>query len=253
MEDFKPRRVFPLLPLHWTIKEYWKRIHRLQFMDYAQWNLSQVCHEDCLVQPVFSIAFSFLDTISLQKKVPLGTDRLKRLDSSTSLFQRQTSFITKKVTTLANKLVNPFANLKKKMDSSTSDLTTVDSQVDLRLNMKRQCFLVQEKEEVINPPRRTVTISSIKRAREDEEPSERRKVQVLSVNNEIRRPTGLFSYDEEGETKQSGNACRWIVRGSINDRLFLAAPVQTLSSKRFRMGATTSFLTRSLANHGLIE
>jgi hypothetical protein len=33
----------------------------------------------------------------------------------------------------------------------------------------------------------------------------------------------------------------------------LVAPVQTLGSKRFKLGATTSFLTRSLANHGLIE
>lgn len=153
----------------------------------------------------YSVPLLCSDTISLQKKVPLGTDRLKRLDSSTSLFQRQTSFITKKVTTLANKLVNPFANLKKKMETSTSDLTLVDSQVDLRMSMKRQCLLVEEKTETVNPPRRTVTI---KRARDEEEPSERRRVQVLSVNNEIRRPTGLFTYDEEGESKQNGNVFR---------------------------------------------
>ena len=153
----------------------------------------------------YSVPLLCSDTISLQKKIPIGTDRLKRLDSSTSLFQRQTSFITKKVTTLANKLVNPFANLKKKMETSTSDLTSVDSQVDLRMSMKRQCLLVEEKTETVNPPRRTVTI---KRARDDEEPSERRRVQVLSVNNEIRRPTGLFTYDEEGESKQNGNAFR---------------------------------------------
>ncbi len=33
----------------------------------------------------------------------------------------------------------------------------------------------------------------------------------------------------------------------------LVVPVQTLGSKRFKLGATTSFLTRSLANHGLME
>ena len=36
-------------------------------------------------------------------------------------------------------------------------------------------------------------------------------------------------------------------------KFFLVVPVQTLGSKRFKLGATTSFLTRSLANHGLIE
>ncbi|CAF3828617.1 unnamed protein product [Rotaria sp. Silwood1] len=48
-----------------------------------------------------------------KKKVVLGTDRLKRLDSSTSLFQRQTSFISQKMTNLANKLMNPFRIIKK--------------------------------------------------------------------------------------------------------------------------------------------
>jgi len=172
---------------------------------------------------------SLSDTISLQKKVVLGTDRLKRLDSSTSLFQRQTSLLTKKVSNLANRLVNPFVTIKKKIEP-----TTVDSQMDLRTSMKRQISLVNNDTTII--PRRTVTISPLKRAREDddEEPKERRKVQVLSVNQDIRRPTGLFSYEEE-EAKRN------------------VVPVQTLGSKRFKLGATTSFLTRSLANHGLIE
>jgi len=140
------------------------------------------------------------------------------------------------VTNLANKLVNPFVTIKKKIEPSTP-ITTVDSQIDLRKNMKRQCFLVDKKDEVTIIPRRTVTISPMKRPREnddEDEPKERRKVQVLSVNNEIRRPTGLFAYEEE-EAKRN------------------VVPVQTLGSKRFKLGATTSFLTRSLANHGLIE
>ena len=154
----------------------------------------------------FSLSLS-ADTISLQKKVPLGTDRLKRLDSSTSLFQRQTSLLTKKVTNFATKLVNPFANIKKKVDPPTPELSSVDSQVDLRVNMKRQCFLADEP---MRPPRRTVTISSLKRARDDDDDDEpgpeRRKVQVLSVNNEIRRPAGLFSYNEAA--KPSGKILR---------------------------------------------
>ncbi|UJR14652.1 hypothetical protein I4U23_001645 [Adineta vaga] len=181
---------------------------------------------------------SLSDTISIQKKV-VNTDRLKRLDSSTSLFQRQTSFIGKKVTNLANKLVNPFAIMRKKVEPDLS--TTVDSQIDLRTNMKRQVSLVDDNNTTMTS-RRTVMISPLKRTREDEEdeqeedeqPIERRQVQVLNVNREIRRPTGLFSYDEQ-EAKRN------------------VAPVQTLSSKRFKLGATTSFLTRSLANHGLIE
>jgi len=69
--------------------------------------------------------------------------------------------------------------------------------MDLRTSMKRQISLVNNDTTII--PRRTVTISPLKRAREDddEEPKERRKVQVLSVNQDIRRPTGLFSYEEE--------------------------------------------------------
>jgi hypothetical protein len=131
----------------------------------------------------------------LQKKVVFGTDRLKRLDSSTSLFQRQTSLITKKVSNLATKLVNPFVAIKKKIEP----ITTVDSQIDLRRNMKRQISLVNNNNDTTIIPRRTVTISPLKRAREDdeEEPKDRRKVQILSVNQDIRRPTGLFSHEEE--------------------------------------------------------
>ncbi|CAF5138166.1 unnamed protein product, partial [Rotaria sp. Silwood1] len=100
---------------------------------------------------------SLSDTISLQKKV-LGTDRLKRLDSSTSLFQRQTSLISKKMTNLANKFVNPFSIIKKKIEPST-----VDSQIDLRTNMKRQVSLVENKNDITIIPKRTVMISPLKR------------------------------------------------------------------------------------------
>ena len=149
----------------------------------------------------------------MQKKVVVGTDRLKRLDSSTSLFQRQTSLLTRKVSTLANKLVNPFITIKKKTEPTP---TTVDSQIDLRTNMKRQITVANNQEDAPVVQRRTVTISPLKRAREEEddddneEPIERRKVQILSVNQEIRRPTGLFSYQEEPKrsgknTKKSSN------------------------------------------------
>jgi len=107
------------------------------------------------------------------------------------------------VTNLANKLVNPFAAMKKRIEPPP---TTVDSQMDLRTNMKRQVSIVENNNITITP-RRTVMISPLKRTREDDddddEPKERRKVQMLSVNNEIRRPTGLFSYEEE-ESKRTG-------------------------------------------------
>lgn len=146
------------------------------------------------------------DTISVQKKVVLGTDRLKRLDSSTSLFQRQTSLLTRKVSTLATKLVNPFVTIKKKIEQTPPPptVTKVDSQIDLRRNMKRQISIV----DTTDAPRRTVMISPLKRSRdddedddqeEDDEPKERRRVQMLSVNQEIRRPTGLFSYEEQND------------------------------------------------------
>ncbi|CAF3189122.1 unnamed protein product [Rotaria sp. Silwood2] len=161
---------------------------------------------------------SLSDTISLQKKV-LGTDRLKRLDSSTSLFQRQTSFISKKVTNLANKLVNPFVIIKKKIEPSSSSSTTVDSQIDLRTNMKRQVSLVENKNDITITAKRTVTISPLKRTRDDDddEPKEHRKVQVLSTNNEIRRSTGLFSYEEEEEeAKRHEKKILKIFRISVN-------------------------------------
>ena len=108
------------------------------------------------------------------------------------------------MTNLANKLVNPFAAIKKKIEPSSSSISTVDSQIDLRSNMKRQVSLIDNKNDISIAPRRTVMISPLKRARDDDdddddEPIERRKVQVLNVNNEVRRPTGLFSYKEEEE------------------------------------------------------
>lgn len=151
--------------------------------------------------------FPFIDTISIQKKI-IGTDRLKRLDSSTSLFQRQTSLLGKKMTSLANKLVNPFAIIKKKVEPVTTT-TTADNQVDLRTNMKRQISIIENNNDVRITSQRTVTISPLKRTREDDDeeednqPQARRKVQILSVNQEIRRPTALFSYDEE-EAKRNG-------------------------------------------------
>lgn len=119
---------------------------------------------------------SLSDTISIQKKTPTGTDRLKRLDSTTSLFQRQTSFITRKVSTLATKLVHPFANLKRK-DESTS---------------QRQCFLVEKVEEESNG--RRVMLNTTKR-----------QVQVLSVNNEIRREPSLIQFPLDDEPKRNGS------------------------------------------------
>jgi hypothetical protein len=62
------------------------------------------------------------------------------------------------VTNIANKLVNPFITIKKKIEP----ITTVDSQIDLRTNMKRQCSFVDNTNDVTITPRRTVTISSIK-------------------------------------------------------------------------------------------
>ncbi len=152
---------------------------------------------------------------------------MKRLDSSTSLFQRQTSLLTKKVSNLANKLVNPFVTIKKKIEQPLSTTTTtVDSQIDLRTNMKRQISVVDD--DTTTMLRRTVTISPLKRAREDdEELNERRKVQVLSVNQEIRRPTGLFSYEEEEEEEPKRNGKKWKIdvraRNQPNISLITAA------------------------------
>jgi hypothetical protein len=50
-------------------------------------------------------------------------------------------------------------------------------------------------------PRRTTSGSSIKLVQENEE---RRKIQVLSLNNDIRRSTDLISHQNGQETKRTG-------------------------------------------------
>ncbi|CAF4483160.1 unnamed protein product, partial [Rotaria magnacalcarata] len=126
-------------------------------------------------RPASLLSSSPLDYQGVLKKVPstsvhglrttkslsiVGTDRLKLLDSSTSLFQRQTSLISKKVTNLANKLVNPFALMKKKIEPS------VDSEIDLRTNMKRQVSIIENNNDITITSQRTVTITPLKRTRE---------------------------------------------------------------------------------------
>ena len=134
-----------------------------------------------------------IDTISLQKKSALSADRLKRLESSELLFQRQTSLITKKMTSITSKLSNPFGIAKKKIVPTT----IVDSSIDSHANTKRQVTLVENNNNTTTKPRRTVTINPLKRTREDDdEGEEHQNVQILSVNSQIRRPTGLFSYEE---------------------------------------------------------
>ena len=108
--------------------------------------------------------------------------------------------------------MNPFAIIRKKVES-VAPTTTVDGQMDLRTNMKRQVSLVDEHNTTVTS-RRTVMISPLKRTREDEdadddddEPVDRRRVQVLNVNQEIRRATGLFSYEEEEEEPKRNGEC----------------------------------------------
>jgi len=113
-----------------------------------------------------------IDTISLQKKILVGTDRLKRLALTKSLFKRQTSVITKKVSNLTNKLMNPFA----KMKTSNARITIDDIKIT-------SCQTVIE-----NHPKHIQDIE------------ERRKMQVLSLNNDIRRSTDLISNQEGKQT-----------------------------------------------------
>lgn len=127
---------------------------------------------------------------------------MKRLDSSISLFQRQTSFITRKVTHLAQRIVNPFGTLKKTIDTSASDDTM---SVDLRTTMKRKSSIIEKDDHMNHPVRRTVTITPLKRTREDEEPvQQKRTVQILSINNNIERVSTELSLCET-EMKRTGN------------------------------------------------
>jgi len=65
--------------------------------------------------------FFFLDTISIQKKILMGHDRLKRLTLTKSMLKRQTSLVTKKLINLKDKFRNPFNKIKAKPSRLTAD------------------------------------------------------------------------------------------------------------------------------------
>jgi hypothetical protein len=79
---------------------------------------------------------------------------LKRLALTKSLFKRQTSILTKKVSNLTHKLINPFGKIKNPNPRITAD--------DIKITPCQ------------------IPIQDIE---------ERRQMQVLSVNNDIRRST----------------------------------------------------------------
>lgn len=106
----------------------------------------------------FSLRFDFssrlIDTISLQKKILVGTDRLKRLALTKSIFKRQTTLISKKVSNLTSKIINPFTKIKQSDRRITID--------DIKITSNQ----------ITN-----------KSAQDNEE---RRTMQPLSLNNDIR-------------------------------------------------------------------
>ncbi|CAF2925343.1 unnamed protein product [Rotaria sp. Silwood2] len=134
-------------------------------------------------------------SISLKKKISVGTDHLKRLTLSRSLFTRQTALITKKISNINHKIRNPLRKIKNKND----------------LMLKR----IQEIEE--------------------QELKKHQQTQVLSFNNEIQQTTNLTSHQDVDESKHHVQL------------------VQTLVNKQFKLGATTTFLTRSLANYDYMK
>ncbi|CAF0877615.1 unnamed protein product [Rotaria sordida] len=138
---------------------------------------------------------SLSSTISLKKKITIGTDRLKRLTLSRSLFKRQSDLITKKISNITNKILNPLTKIKNKNDS-----------------------ILKQMQEI-----------------EEQELNEHEKTQVLSLNNEIEQSTDLIPHEDVHESKH-------------NIQL-----VQTLVNKRFKLGTTTTFLTRSLANYNYMK
>ncbi|CAF1016163.1 unnamed protein product [Adineta steineri] len=146
---------------------------------------------------------SLSDTIALQKKILVGNDRLKRLSIPKSLLKRQTAIITKKVSNITNKLINPFAKMTHKNDPKPVDTNKITSN-------------------------EIVIANAMKRIPKNDE-QECLKVQLLTLDDELRRSTNLLHQNDEIESKHNG---------------------QTLPSKRFKLGATTTFLTRSIANHG---
>ncbi len=142
-------------------------------MECEQWN-------PFLVFGIFHFYWSYwsiwIDTISLQKKILVGTDRLKRLALSKSLFKRQTALITKKVSNITNKFINPFTKIKDNNHPITID--------DIKIT---SCQIMIE--------------NSIKPIQEIEE---RRKMQVLSLNNDIRRSTDRVAHQNGEELKHTG-------------------------------------------------
>ncbi|CAF3710999.1 unnamed protein product [Rotaria sp. Silwood1] len=129
------------------------------------------------------------------KKRTTGTDHLKRLNLSRSLFTRQTRSVTKKISNITHKIINPLIKIKNKKDQILKQIHEID---ELELN-------------------------------------EHQQTQVFSFHNESQQSMDLNSYQDTDESKR-------------NIQL-----VQTLINKRFKLGATTTFLTRSLANYDYMK
>jgi len=75
---------------------------------------------------------SLSDTISLQKKIPTGTDRLKRLTTTKSIFKRPTAIFRKQINNLKNKFLNSFSKMK--ISHETPILKTPRRSIKNRLN-----------------------------------------------------------------------------------------------------------------------
>lgn len=130
-----------------------------------------------------------LDSISLQKKIITGTDRLKRLAITRSLLKRRTAVIRKQMSDLKNKLLNPFGKMK--------------------ITLEPIGML---------PSRTAVSRSSKPKGGSTEQiVQERGKLQILSLNNDLGRATDVVSHSDQAEvTKQNGRAL--VVRSVLISR-----------------------------------
>ena len=127
-----------------------------------------------------------LESISLQKKIAAGTDRLKRLVITRSLLKRRTAAFRKQMSDLKNKLLNPFG----KMKISLEPRKMPDRPVIVR-----------------TPPSRMVISRSIKPRGGSAEQigQERGKLQVLSLNSDLGRSIDVASHQDPAEVaKKNG-------------------------------------------------
>lgn len=142
--------------------------------------------------------FFFEDSVSLQKKILTGSERLKRLSLTKTFLKRHGNFFRKQVNNLKKKIINPL--WKSKMNN-----------------------------ENCSTPRAEKLISHPQLRKEDRTP-----LQILNFNQQVPMKDSGFDFQ--------------LFPANFLRKFVLALSMTSVNGGRFKIGAPTTFVTRSLAN-----